>query len=51
MQALQEPFVKWLDTKHGDDEIGREKANGGKQHDHLGMKLDLSSKGELKVDM
>ena len=44
-------LAKWLDTKHGDDEIGRAKAIRGKHHDCLGMKLDFSSKGKLKVDM
>ena len=44
-------FAKWLDAKHGDDEIGRVKAVRGKHHDRLGMKLDFSSKGKLKVDM
>ena len=44
-------FTKWLDTKCGDNEIGRVKAVRGKHHDCLGMKLDSSSKGKLKVDM
>ena len=44
-------FTKWLDTKCGDDEIGRVKAIRGKHHDCLGMKLDFSTKGKLKVDM
>ena len=44
-------FAKWLDTKCVDDEIGRAKAVRGKHHDRLGMKLDFSSKGKLKVDM
>ena len=42
-------FTKWLDTKCGDNEIGRVKAIRGKHHDCLGMKLDFSSKGKLKV--
>ena len=44
-------FEKLLDTKHGDNEIGRVKAIRGKHHDCLGMKLDFSTKGKLKVDM
>ena len=44
-------FAKWLDTKCGDNKIGRVKAIRGKHHDHLGMKLDFSAKGKLEVDM
>ena len=44
-------FAKWLDTKCVDDEIGGAKAIRGKHHGWLGMKLDFSSKGKLKVDM
>ena len=50
-RSVNDGFAKWLDAKHGDDEIGRSKAIRGKHHDHLGMKLDFSSKGKLKVDM
>ena len=44
-------FVELLDIKHGDDEIGRAKAIRCKHHDCVGMKLDFSSKGKLKIDM
>ena len=39
--------VEWLDTKRGDNEIGRVKAVRGKHHDCLGMKLDFGTKGKL----
>jgi len=44
-------FMEWLDTKHGDNEIGRVKAVRGKHHDYLGMKLDFSTKVKLKFDV
>ena len=44
-------FETCLDAKCGDNEIRRVKAIRGKHHDCLGMKLDFSAKGKLKVDM
>ena len=44
-------FIKWLDTKHGDNEIGTVKSVRGKHHDCLGVKLDFNVKGKFKVDM
>ena len=48
---VNDEFVKWVDELYGDDEIGRVKANRGKQHDYLGMILDYGEKGSVKLDM
>ena len=50
-KKVNNSFIKWLDAKHGDNEIGRAKAIRSKHHDCLGMKPCFSPKGKLKVDM
>ena len=48
---VNDEFIKWVDEKHGDDEIGRVTATRGKKHDYIGMVLDFQTDGEIKVDM
>ena len=50
-KTVNDEFIKWVDALYGDDEIGRVKAVRGKKHDHLGMILDYSEKGKVKIDM
>ena len=40
-----------MNKKYADDGIVEVKATFGKVHDYLGMKLDFTDKGVLKVDM
>ena len=49
--TVNKEFIKWVDQKYGDNEIGRVTATHGKKHDYLGMILDYSVPGKVKVDM
>ena len=42
-------FLEWLNEKYG--EFGKVKATRGKVHDYLGMTLDYSKRGTVKIDM
>ena len=42
-------FLNWLNQKYG--EYSEVKATHGKIHDYLGMKIDFSNKGKVKIDM
>jgi hypothetical protein len=44
-------FLKWLESKYGNEEINKMKAKRGKKHDYLGMILDYTEKGKVKIDM
>ena len=44
-------FIQFIDFKYGDKDIGEVKATRGKKHDYLGMTLDYSTNGKVKVDM
>jgi hypothetical protein len=44
-------FLVWLNKKYADDGIAEVKATFGKVHDYLGMTLDFTEDGILKVDM
>ena len=44
-------FVEWLRKNYEDENIGKIKVSRGKVHEYLGMKLDFSSPGEVKIDM
>jgi hypothetical protein len=48
---VNDTCIKWLEKKYGDPKIGKVKAHRGKRHDYLGMTLDYSTPGEVKVDM
>ena len=44
-------MIQWVDMKYGDPEIGEVKATKGEKLDYIGMILDYSTKGEVKIDM
>ena len=48
---VNDKFHDWLEMKYGDEEIGKVKSTRGKIHDYLGMTLDYTSPGEVKIDM
>ena len=47
--AVNDSFAKWCDRKHGS--VGKVKVKRGLVHDYLGMNLDYTDKGKLRVDM
>ena len=49
--AVNEEFHSWLETKYGDDKIGAVKSKRGKVHEYLGMILDYTHPGKVKIDM
>lgn len=44
-------FIQWLRDMYEEEEIGKIKVSRGKIHDYLGMTLDFSSEGEVKIKM
>ena len=48
---INDKFIKYMRDKYEDEEIGILKATRGKVHDYLGMNLDFSTKGEVKIGM
>ena len=48
---VNDAFHKWCEDKYGSEELGHVTAVRGKRHDYLGVNLDFSEKGKLKVDM
>jgi hypothetical protein len=44
-------FVEWLKENYEDEGIGNIKVSHGSVHDYLGMKLDFSKPGEVKINM
>ena len=48
---MNDGFIQWVDESHGGDKTGRVMATRGKKHNHLGMALDHSTNGEVKVDV
>jgi len=46
---ITEDFVDWVKEKYGS--IGEVKVTRGKVHDYLGMRLDYSIPGKVKIDM
>ena len=49
LKKVNDEFERWLNHKYGD--YGKVKAVRGKKHDFLGMILDFSEKGKVKIDM
>jgi len=47
--VVNDDFAKWLELTYG--KHGRVKINRSNVHDYLGMKLDFSVNGKLKIDM
>ena len=44
-------FVQWIKDKYEDEEITKVKVTCGKKHDYLGMNLDYSKPGDVKIEM
>ena len=50
-EKVIDEFIEWLGKKYGDNGINKLKATKGTQHEYLGMILDYSIKGKVRVDM
>jgi hypothetical protein len=50
-KQVNDEFLKWLQDKYGNDQIGQVKAMRGLKHDYLGMVLDFTTPGVVGVDM
>ena len=50
-EKVIDDFIKWVEDKYGDPQIGQVKAVKGKKHDYLAMNLDYSEDGKVKIDM
>ena len=48
---VNDEFLHWLRAMYASDGIGEVKATRGLKHDYLGMTLDYTLPGSLKVDM
>ena len=46
---VNDSFIDWLNKEYG--QIAEVKTSRGKKHDYLGMTLDYSVEGEVKIDM
>jgi hypothetical protein len=44
-------FAQWCEKTYGSDDLGHVKVVRGKIHDYLGMILDFTDNGAMKVDM
>jgi hypothetical protein len=49
MKLVNDRFKRWLNQKYG--KHSKVTATRGKVHDYLGMELDYSKQGELKINM
>ena len=47
--SVNDEFLIWLNKRYG--EMSEVKAHRGKVHDYLGMKLDYSQNGKVKIYM
>jgi hypothetical protein len=50
-KTVNDEFLHWLQTIYASDRIGKVKATRGYRHKYLGMILDFTSKGSLKLDV
>lgn len=48
---VNDEFHEWLQTKYGEDNIGKVKSIQGTKHDYLAIVFDYSTPGKLKLDM
>jgi len=48
---VNDELLDWLKDKYANDNIGEVKAKRGTKHNYLGMTLDYTSPGVLKIDM
>ena len=50
-KTVNDKFLGWLQSMYASDGIGKVKATRGLQHEYLGMNLDYTVPGTLKIDM
>jgi hypothetical protein len=48
---VNDNFTQWCEKTYGSDDLGHVKVVRGKTHDYLGMILDFTDDGAMKVDM
>jgi hypothetical protein len=48
---VNDNFAQWCEKTYGSDDLGHVKVVRGKIHDYLGMILDFTDNGAMKVDM
>jgi hypothetical protein len=48
---VSDNFAQWCEKTYGSDDLGHVKVVRGKTHDYLGMILDITDNGAMKVDM
>jgi hypothetical protein len=48
---VNDEFADWLERVYGDPKVNVVKVTRGKRHDYLGMTLDYSTPGQVKIDM
>jgi hypothetical protein len=48
---VNDNFAEWCEATYGSDDLGHVKVVRGKVHDYLGMILDFTEDGALKIDM
>ena len=48
---VNKEFAKWCEEQYGNEELGHIKVNNDKRIDYLGMIMDFSEEGILKLDM
>jgi hypothetical protein len=48
---VNDNFAQWCEKTYGSDDLGHVKVMRGKTHDYLGMILDFTDNGAMKVDM
>ena len=48
---VNDEFRLWLEKTYAADNIGKVKVTRGKRHDYLGMTLDYTDPGKVKIDM
>ena len=48
---MTDDFVQWIKDKCEDKEITEVRVTRGKKHDHLGVNLDCTKPGKVKVDV
>jgi hypothetical protein len=48
---VNDEFAQWCEATYGSDDLGHVKVVRGKVHDYLGMIMDFTQEGALKIDM
>ena len=48
---VNDEFISWIKSKYEEDGIGKLEASRGKIHNYLGMTLDYSTEGKVKIKM